>query len=54
MEYLLFWLNKTLDSLKFDNRNLHKNIVITRKQLKMIYKVCFWDLEAGDIGYLSF
>ena len=41
--------------MKFDNRNLHNNVVIVFKQLKTVQKVYFSYLEAGDIGnYFSF
>ena len=40
--------------MKFDNRNLHKNVVMIFKQLKTAQNVYFSYLEADDIGYLSF
>ena len=48
---MVFLLYKTPDSLKFDNRNLHNNVVIIFKQLKTVQNVYFSYLEAGDIGY---
>ena len=42
------------DSLKFNNRNLHNNVVIIFKPLKTVQNVYFSYLEAGDIVYLSF
>ena len=41
-------------SLKFDNRNLHNNVVVIFKQLKTVQNIYFSYLEAGDIVYLSF
>ena len=40
--------------MKFDNRNLHNNVVIIFKQLKTVQDVYFSYLEARGIGYLSF
>ena len=54
MKYLVFLLYKTPDSLKFDNKNLHNNVVIIFKQLTTVQNVYFSYLEAGDIVYLSF
>ena len=38
--------------MKFDNRNLHNNVVVIFKQLKTVQNVYFAYLEAGDIVYL--
>ena len=44
----------TPDSFKFDNKNLHNNVVIIFKQFNTVQNIHFSYLEAGDIGYLSF
>ena len=54
MKYLVFLVYKTPDWLKFDNRNLHNNVVVIFKQLKTVQNVYFSYLEVGDIVYLSF